>query len=131
MAFLSTLFSQIINGLQSGSIYALVALGYSMVYGIIMLLNFAHGDIMNRPRLCRQHKKPRVQEYSVLAGVAQRQRRHSCFCLDAFVVVKVDVTVNHLFGFRKGRRFVAVDAFCFENGEEIFRHCIVIRVPTS
>ena len=46
MAFLSTLFSQIINGLQSGSIYALVALGYSMVYGIIMLLNFAHGDII-------------------------------------------------------------------------------------
>ncbi len=38
--------SQIINGLQLGSIYALVALGYSMVYGIIMLLNFAHGDII-------------------------------------------------------------------------------------
>lgn len=37
---------QILNGLQSGSIYALVALGYSMVYGIIMLLNFAHGDII-------------------------------------------------------------------------------------
>jgi len=39
-------FSQLINGLQLGSIYALVALGYSMVYGIIMLLNFAHGDII-------------------------------------------------------------------------------------
>ena len=38
--------SQIINGLQLGSIYALVALGYSMVYGIIMLLNFAHGDVI-------------------------------------------------------------------------------------
>lgn len=37
---------QLINGLQLGSIYALVALGYSMVYGIIMLLNFAHGDII-------------------------------------------------------------------------------------
>ncbi|HHU22155.1 MAG TPA: branched-chain amino acid ABC transporter permease [Clostridiales bacterium] len=40
------LLSQLINGLQLGSIYALVALGYSMVYGIIMLLNFAHGDII-------------------------------------------------------------------------------------
>ena len=40
------LLSQIINGLQLGSIYALIALGYSMVYGIIMLLNFAHGDII-------------------------------------------------------------------------------------
>lgn len=39
-------FSQLINGLQLGSIYALVALGYSMVYGIIMLLNFAHGDVI-------------------------------------------------------------------------------------
>ena len=46
MSALSTILRQIINGLQSGSIYALVALGYSMVYGIIMLLNFAHGDII-------------------------------------------------------------------------------------
>ena len=46
MSVLSTLLRQIINGLQAGSIYALVALGYSMVYGIIMLLNFAHGDII-------------------------------------------------------------------------------------
>ncbi|MCI2106761.1 MAG: branched-chain amino acid ABC transporter permease [Intestinimonas sp.] len=46
MSLLSTIFGQIINGLQLGSIYALVALGYSMVYGIIMLLNFAHGDII-------------------------------------------------------------------------------------
>lgn len=38
--------SQIINGLGIGSIYALVALGYSMVYGIVQLINFAHGDII-------------------------------------------------------------------------------------
>ena len=38
--------SQIVNGLQTGSVFALVALGYSMVYGIIQLLNFAHGDII-------------------------------------------------------------------------------------
>jgi len=42
----SYILSQAINGLQLGSIYALVALGYSMVYGIILLLNFAHGDII-------------------------------------------------------------------------------------
>ena len=36
----------LINGLQLGSVYALIALGYSMVYGIILLLNFAHGDII-------------------------------------------------------------------------------------
>lgn len=35
---------QIVNGLQVGSIYALIALGYTMVYGIVRLINFAHGD---------------------------------------------------------------------------------------
>ena len=43
---MSYVFSQAVNALQLGSIYALVALGYSMVYGIILLLNFAHGDII-------------------------------------------------------------------------------------
>lgn len=37
---------QVLNGLQIGSIYALVALGYTMVYGIAKLINFAHGDIL-------------------------------------------------------------------------------------
>lgn len=37
---------QVINGVQVGSIYALVALGYTMVYGIVKLLNFAHGDFI-------------------------------------------------------------------------------------
>src|SRR5256885_14288152 len=37
---------QIINGLTLGSIYALVALGYTMVYGIIGLINFAHGEVV-------------------------------------------------------------------------------------
>ena len=41
-----SVFSQLINGLSLGSIYALIALGYSMVYGIILLLNFAHGDVI-------------------------------------------------------------------------------------
>lgn len=37
---------QIINGLHVGSMYALIALGYTMVYGIVRLINFAHGDIL-------------------------------------------------------------------------------------
>lgn len=38
--------TQLLNGLALGSIYALVALGYNMVYGIVQLINFAHGDII-------------------------------------------------------------------------------------
>lgn len=37
---------QFVNGISLGSIYALIALGYTMVYGIIKLINFAHGDVM-------------------------------------------------------------------------------------
>ena len=40
------LVQQIINGLVLGSMYALIALGYTMVYGIINLINFAHGEVM-------------------------------------------------------------------------------------
>ena len=41
-----TLFwQQVINGLQLGFVYALIALGYTMVYGIVRLINFAHGDV--------------------------------------------------------------------------------------
>ncbi|MDI6813130.1 MAG: branched-chain amino acid ABC transporter permease [Desulfitobacteriaceae bacterium] len=45
MSVLSIILQQLVNGLILGSFYSLVALGYSMVYGIIKLLNFAHGDI--------------------------------------------------------------------------------------
>jgi branched-chain amino acid transport system permease protein len=41
----STLLQQILNGLSLGSIYALIALGYTMVYGILKLINFAHGEV--------------------------------------------------------------------------------------
>ena len=40
------LLQQILNGLVLGSVYALVALGYTMVYGILGLINFAHGEVV-------------------------------------------------------------------------------------
>jgi branched-chain amino acid transport system permease protein len=43
---MEVLLQQILNGLVLGSMYALVALGYTMVYGIIGLINFAHGDVL-------------------------------------------------------------------------------------
>src|SRR5690606_14592399 len=42
---METLLQQIINGLSLGAIYALIALGYTMVYGVLRLINFAHGDV--------------------------------------------------------------------------------------
>nr|WP_318710378.1 branched-chain amino acid ABC transporter permease [uncultured Treponema sp.] len=43
---MDTFLKQFVNGLSLGSIYALIALGYTMVYGIVKLINFAHGDVM-------------------------------------------------------------------------------------
>lgn len=43
---LINLIEQLINGLRTGSIYALIAIGYTMVYGIAKMINFAHGDII-------------------------------------------------------------------------------------
>ncbi len=45
MPRLDVFLQQLINGLSLGAIYALIALGYTMVYGIIELINFAHGDV--------------------------------------------------------------------------------------
>jgi branched-chain amino acid transport system permease protein len=42
----ATLLQQIVNGLSLGSLYALIAIGYTMVYGILRLINFAHGDLI-------------------------------------------------------------------------------------
>src|SRR5438067_3474849 len=42
---MDTFVQQLINGLNIGAIYALIALGYTMVYGILRLINFAHGDV--------------------------------------------------------------------------------------
>ena len=43
---MDTFIQQIINGLVMGSVYALIALGYTMVYGVINLINFAHGEVL-------------------------------------------------------------------------------------
>jgi branched-chain amino acid transport system permease protein len=46
--------AQFVNGLTIGAIYALVAIGYTMVYGIIELINFAHGDCLHGRRVHRR-----------------------------------------------------------------------------
>ena len=43
---MAQLLQHLINGIAAGTIYALVALGYTMVYGVLKLINFAHGDVM-------------------------------------------------------------------------------------
>ena len=61
MSTLQTLIQQITNGLVLGSLYALVALGYTMVYGLLQLFNFAHGDLF----MCGAYAA-----FVVLAGIS-------------------------------------------------------------
>ncbi|MBO4409357.1 MAG: branched-chain amino acid ABC transporter permease [Spirochaetales bacterium] len=75
----SLLIAQLINGLQTGSVYALVALGYSMVYGIIKLLNFAHGDI-------------------IMVGAYMTYYAIASFALPPAVAVVLDIAASTLLG---------------------------------
>ena len=43
--------TRLINGISLGSVYAIIALGYTMVYGIAKMLNFAHGDVIMVARM--------------------------------------------------------------------------------
>lgn len=74
------LLQQIINGLVQGSVYALVALGYTMVYGILGLINFAHGEVVmigamvaltvSQALIAAGLPTPLVLSFSLLASVA-------------------------------------------------------------
>ena len=47
------------------------------------------------------------------------------------MVIEMDILVDQIVGLLKCLELLAVDAFCFQNTKEIFRHCVVIRIPTS
>lgn len=71
---------QFINALSIGSIYALVAIGYTMVYGIIRLINFAHGDMLM------------LGAYATYVGI-------SVLGLPLYVVIPMSVSVCAFFGY--------------------------------
>lgn len=74
---MDTLVQQTVNGLMLGSIYALIALGYTMVYGILRIINFAHGDVLMVGSLSAlsaigvlQHHFPTLSPYVTLLPAA-------------------------------------------------------------
>ena len=72
---MDTFIQQIINGLVLGSVYALVALGYTMVYGIINLINFAHGEVLmvgRADQLDRGHACSPVRPAGLAAAADRR-----------------------------------------------------------
>lgn len=67
---MTELLQQLINGLALGAIYALIALGYTMVYGVLRFINFAHSDIFMVGAFCGYYLARFVPSASVPAGVA-------------------------------------------------------------
>jgi branched-chain amino acid transport system permease protein len=67
---LSTLLQQLINGVSLGAIYALIALGYTMVYGVLRFINFAHGDVFMLGAFAGFYVAPIVARVLPLPGVA-------------------------------------------------------------
>ncbi len=64
------------DGISLGSIYAIIALGYTMVYGIAKMLNFAHGDVIHGWSICNSYRSYQSQ-YVTNPG------NHS-FCCDLY-----------------------------------------------
>ena len=64
------LLQQILNGLVLGSVYALIALGYTMVYGILQLINFAHGEVLMMGAMVAAWLVPKLLAAGVPAPVA-------------------------------------------------------------
>jgi branched-chain amino acid transport system permease protein len=60
---LNEFLQQIINGLALGAFYALIALGYTMVYGVLRFINFAHGDIFMIGAFCGYYLTPRLMPH--------------------------------------------------------------------
>ena len=76
-------------------------------------------------------KRALGRKNEVLSGEASRKRRLSSFQLDTFIIIKVDKFIYELPGLLERFCFLAVNTLCLENGEEFFRHCVVITVSSS
>src|SRR5213083_389085 len=67
---MSEILQQLINGLSLGAIYALIALGYTMVYGVLRFINFAHSDVFMVGAFSGYYLARRFSQQSFVLGVA-------------------------------------------------------------
>ena len=70
---------QLINGLAFGSILALIALGYTMVYGILRFINFAHGDVFMLGAFAGFYLTPKIAAFLPTPSILSGARGHGNF----------------------------------------------------
>src|SRR4029450_11560782 len=87
MTWWEVLVQQTVNGLTRGAVFALIALGYTMVYGIIELINFAHGDGLMLGLFCTAHTLTRCQLLPLLPLV---------FVLTMLTTALLNVTIDRV-----------------------------------
>ena len=86
------------------------------------------------PHIVRTVQKRGLQGVEVnesKTGLAKRERSQASLCLEPLVVIEVNVFVNQVIGLLTCLELLAVDAFCFQDTEKIFGHCVVIAVSAS
>ncbi len=87
-----TLFlQQVVNGLQLGFVYALIALGYTLVYGIVRLINFAHGDVFMVGAFVSYYSITRFQLHTWLARLAPGLPEGVVLVIGALTVMAVSM----------------------------------------
>ena len=91
----------LINGISLGSIYAIIALGYTMVYGIAKMLNFAHGDVIM------------IGCYVVFMTMSGMNMNPLVSVILAVVVCTVPVSYTHLDVYKRQRWDLALMCCCF------------------
>jgi len=84
---------QIINGLGLGAIYALMALGYTMVYGVLRFINFAHSDVLMLGAFAAFYLAPKLQE---MFGAQSVTSAVMVFVLAALLCALVGMTIERL-----------------------------------
>jgi len=84
---------QIINGLGLGAIYALMALGYTMVYGVLRFINFAHSDVLMLGAFAAFYLAPKLQE---MFGAQSVTSAVMVFVLAALICALIGMTIERL-----------------------------------
>lgn len=92
-------YQQVVNGLQLGFVYALIALGYTMVYGIVRLINFAHGDVFMVGAFASYYAISRIELHLWLTKLAPTLPELLTIAVGSITVILLSMVICALMAF--------------------------------
>src|SRR4029450_7205584 len=96
MNWYEVLIQQTINGVTRGAVFALIAMGYTMVYGIIELINFAHGDVFMLGLFISLARFTLLRVARTMPGVALLTILPLVFVLTMLTTAAINVTIDRV-----------------------------------